>query len=643
MVSLGVGLIVQPPAAQASVDVGTASQDCNGLVTFNMSTVGVSLGYTLVAYAGRTPQELASAQYMMGKSTTPWPISMVLATVSGTWQSPWPGQDIYVGVVPSSFPWGSFALNLASTIPVPAPTNCTYDMSLSKTTTSAGPYSPGSTATYDLVPTNLQNAVPSGWSVTEVLPPGTTLVSMTGDPAWYTINGATATGLQALMNNGANAPPLHVTVQLDPGYSLPTMRNVAYISPPPGITETNPLGTPPPPNTDANTTPTNNDASVDIPVQVPTSIGDFVWLDTNRNGIQDAGEPGVAGVKVNLLNPDGTPARDGAGNPITTTTDANGHYAFTNLPTGTPYIVQFAPDPALKYTFSPQTQGTNRTVDSNPGPDGKASVTTPNAGPNSATSPADPTIDAGLIPPIDLALSKKIVGSGPFTPGSTVTFTLTPKNLGTGNALPGWSVVEVLPSGLTMTSMSGAGYSCSAMSCVAAAGLAAGATGPAITVTAKINAGVTATQHNVAYIVPAAGDVPETNPLGTPPTTTTNTDTTPTNNDAQADVVVTPLVSIGDFVWQDTNRNGVQDAGEPGVAGVKVNLLDASGNPVKDASGNPITTTTNASGFYSFTNLTPSTTYTVQFVAPAGQVFTTPLAGTDRTKDSNPGPTARHR
>ena len=29
-------------------------------------------------------------------------------------------------------------------------------------------------------------------------------------------------------------------------------------------------------------------------------IGDFVWLDTNGDGIQDPGEPGIAGVIVRL-------------------------------------------------------------------------------------------------------------------------------------------------------------------------------------------------------------------------------------------------------------------------------------------------------------------------------------------------------
>src|SRR5262249_10276276 len=52
--------------------------------------------------------------------------------------------------------------------------------------------------------------------------------------------------------------------------------------------------------------------------------------------------------------------------------------------------------------------------------------------------------------------------------------------------------------------------------------------------------------------------------------------------------VATVLGSIGDFVWNDINHNGLQDAGEPGVQGVGVTLLDGSGNVLA-------TTTTNSS------------------------------------------------
>ncbi|HQW34287.1 MAG TPA: SdrD B-like domain-containing protein, partial [Thermoflexales bacterium] len=39
-------------------------------------------------------------------------------------------------------------------------------------------------------------------------------------------------------------------------------------------------------------------------------------------------------------------------------------------------------------------------------------------------------------------------------------------------------------------------------------------------------------------------------------------------------------MTIGGSVWKDVNGNGIQDAGEPGLSGVTVGLVDASGNPV---------------------------------------------------------------
>ncbi|MCL4394698.1 MAG: carboxypeptidase regulatory-like domain-containing protein, partial [Chloroflexi bacterium] len=96
------------------------------------------------------------------------------------------------------------------------------------------------------------------------------------------------------------------------------------------------------------------------------------------------------------------------------------------------------------------------------------------------------------------------------------------------------------------------------------------------------------------------------------------------------DTACTPLPvygSIGDFVWNDLNGNGVQDAGEPGVGGVTVNLLNASGQVIA-------TTTTDSNGKYEFTNLAAGT-YAVQFVAPGGYAFTQYLQGGDTAKNSD--------
>jgi len=97
------------------------------------------------------------------------------------------------------------------------------------------------------------------------------------------------------------------------------------------------------------------------------------------------------------------------------------------------------------------------------------------------------------------------------------------------------------------------------------------------------------------------------------------------------------LAGFGDFVFHDLDADGQQDAGEPGIEGAEVKLLDADGNPVLDDDGNPVTTTTDATGRYEFNGLVPGT-YTAMFVQPAGFSEVSPVdQGVDST-DSDADP-----
>ncbi len=93
-----------------------------------------------------------------------------------------------------------------------------------------------------------------------------------------------------------------------------------------------------------------------------------------------------------------------------------------------------------------------------------------------------------------------------------------------------------------------------------------------------------------------------------------------------------PFACAGDIVWEDDDSDGLQDAGEPGVAGVSVVLFDADANRVA-------TTITDDSGRYRFGDLTPGT-YTVLFETPDGYELTQQRAGDDPTIDSDPDPTS---
>ncbi|WP_047524705.1 isopeptide-forming domain-containing fimbrial protein [Microbacterium sp. ZOR0019] len=91
---------------------------------------------------------------------------------------------------------------------------------------------------------------------------------------------------------------------------------------------------------------------------------------------------------------------------------------------------------------------------------------------------------------------------------------------------------------------------------------------------------------------------------------------------------------IGDRVWLDANRDGVQDADEKGIEGITVELRDADGNPVLDADGEPIRTVTDENGEYRFT--VPLGEWSVAFVdAPAKYDLTVPSASGDDKTDSD--------
>ncbi len=89
--------------------------------------------------------------------------------------------------------------------------------------------------------------------------------------------------------------------------------------------------------------------------------------------------------------------------------------------------------------------------------------------------------------------------------------------------------------------------------------------------------------------------------------------------------------SIGNFVWSDSNADGIQDDGEPGLAGVVVNLYDC------DDSQFVATLTTNSTGYYSFGSLMAGDYY-IEFIAPDYHMFTLANVGDNETLDSDADP-----
>lgn len=87
---------------------------------------------------------------------------------------------------------------------------------------------------------------------------------------------------------------------------------------------------------------------------------------------------------------------------------------------------------------------------------------------------------------------------------------------------------------------------------------------------------------------------------------------------------------LGDYVWNDYNRNGIQDSTESGIAGVSVALFDSTGTKIKE-------TTTDTDGRYLFDQLAAGE-YSVGFEKPSGFSFTTPKQGSDSATDSDADP-----
>jgi len=90
------------------------------------------------------------------------------------------------------------------------------------------------------------------------------------------------------------------------------------------------------------------------------SIGDFVWHDLDGDGLQEAGEPGIPDVVVNLTGPMGLAE--------STLTDSSGHYSFEGLCAGTYYVevdVGTLPD---GYAPSPCDVGPDDTIDNDCSP-----------------------------------------------------------------------------------------------------------------------------------------------------------------------------------------------------------------------------------------------------------------------------------
>ena len=182
-----------------------------------------------------------------------------------------------------------------------------------------------------------------------------------------------------------------------------------------------------------------NDFSWDAGLYLPPGfVGDYTWFDSNSNGIQDAGEPGMSNITVYLY--------DGNSNLVSTTqSDASGYYFFENVTPGS-YFLKFEQPP--DYTFTVADQGSDDALDSDVS---KITRCTPvfTVAPFAMAT----NWDAGyILPEFGLRITKTSDVTGCASPGDVVTYTIEVVN--TGTVEHSVTVYDPVPAGATYVSNS---------------------------------------------------------------------------------------------------------------------------------------------------------------------------------------------
>ena len=340
----------------------------------------------------------------------------------------------------------------------------------------------------------------------------------------------------------------------------------------------------------------SGDMTVDFGFLAPASIGDTVFSDLNRDGIQTTGEPGINGVTVTLYNSAGVAI---ATTTTTTVGGVTGKYSFTGLAPGT-YSIGFTLPSGLGYAFSPADQGGNDTLDSD------ANTTTGRTGNYTlAAGDNNTTVDAGIFQ--TLSLGNQVFndadnngvrnGAEVGIVGVTVNLYLDANNDGTPDGAAIATTVTVANGLYLFTGLAPNNY-------------IVGVVTPTNFISSSVDGGdpdnnTDNDDNGVLTVGTETRSNPVTLALTTEPTgeNPSNDPNTPdANSNLTVDFGFTPNYSLGNRVWYDTNNDGMINTGEVGIANVSVSVF-ASTNLTTALK----TMTTDASGYYRFDNLVAGT------------------------------------
>lgn len=348
------------------------------------------------------------------------------------------------------------------------------------------------------------------------------------------------------------------------------------------------------------------------------TIGDYVWLDENANGLQDSGDSPLPRVQLSIKRAgDGSVVNDIWGDPVQPVfSDSSGHYEFTNLPelpAGQRYMVEVATPRGFTATKSGPANGSGQ-LDSSTGFALSASPLPAGA--------SDTSLDFGFVrlpAAIDVESYSGAWSGVIFQDGVPKLVNGEPANLPEGDHDSPASA-RVLPANaphtvnftvtntgkaalrnLTVAANTSAGAALTGLSC-----RIAGADVPAAY---GFVAAPASWEFNPADSIKCTATLP---PLGTTlrHSHTVRVAAMPITGGAQVSnsdqwhARRPYAVSVGDFVWFDRNENGVQDPAEPGLAGVQLRLTGPNGAAVRDVLGRPVAdVTTGVAGSYLFTGL----------------------------------------
>jgi hypothetical protein len=336
----------------------------------------------------------------------------------------------------------------------------------------------------------------------------------------------------------------------------------------------------------------------------PISVGNFVWEDRDADGLQDGGEPGLAGVVVQLWNSTKTQILD------SDTTDAAGAYALLAPEPGS-YRVRIVLTVA-DATFSTKDAGANDQLDSDINRSG-GDIGFTDIYVFSSAVVSNQSIDAGIVLPIavgnlvfdDLDRDGVQDAGDPGIAGVVVQLWNAAQNqildTSTTNA-----------SGLYSLTAPGAGsYRVRVVPPAGATGFSPKDAGANDALDSDINPTGSNTGFTDILVLSA----------------------TPASIDHIDAGIVYPRIDVGNFVWDDIDRDGLQDAGEPGIEGVLVQLWNGAITAVFDAD------TTDASGNYTLVAPGPGD-YRVRVLLPDSDFGFSPKNQGGDTIDSDVNPTS---